>query len=498
VSRLKSNILANFFGKGWASVLALVFTPVYIASLGIESYGFVGIYVAAQAILAAFDFGLSTALNREIARFHHAAGKEQQLRNLTRTLEAVYWSGGLAIGVIGTIAAPWIANHWIGTSSLPDEVVSNAILLMAWGLAFQWPYALYAGGLNGLQRQVLLNQVLTITATLRWGGAALVVLLLSQTIEAFFLWQLTASLITTLVSGRLLWRELGASGAWSRVDPSLLYGIRKFAWGVGGASVLGIVLTQLDKIILSKLLPLQQFAYYSLAAMLAAAVYMAVSPVISAIFPRFAELAANNNEAGIFQVFHKSSQLVALLAFPLAWTLGVFADDVILLWTRNPDLAQQSGWLLQLIVAGTMLNALMHVPHALLLGRGFAHFWLYVNVISVVLLVPMIIVLTENFGAAGAPVAWIALNSGYLLIAAPLMPIPKRELYRWYRDDVVIPMVASGMAILFVAWLRPVSLQGFFEMAFWIALALVVGLVAVFTATWRRGGLVGPAAQSIK
>jgi O-antigen/teichoic acid export membrane protein len=105
VSRLKSNILANFFGKGWAGVLALVFTPVYISSLGIESYGFVGIYVAAQAILAAFDFGLSTALNREIARFHLAAGKEQQLRNLTRTLEAVYWSGALGIGVIGTAAA---------------------------------------------------------------------------------------------------------------------------------------------------------------------------------------------------------------------------------------------------------------------------------------------------------------------------------------------------------------------------------------------------------
>ena len=49
----------------------------------------------------------------------------------------------------------------------------------------------------------------------------------------------------------------------------LLKGIWRFTAGMSGISILAVILTQLDKVILSKMLSLEMFGYYTLASMVA-------------------------------------------------------------------------------------------------------------------------------------------------------------------------------------------------------------------------------------
>ena len=69
MSLIKKNILANFSGKAWQVLMSLAFVPLYIKFMGIESYGLVGIFASLLALFGLLDMGLSTTLNRELARF---------------------------------------------------------------------------------------------------------------------------------------------------------------------------------------------------------------------------------------------------------------------------------------------------------------------------------------------------------------------------------------------------------------------------------------------
>jgi O-antigen/teichoic acid export membrane protein len=60
VAQLSSNL--------WAAAIGLVFVPVYIRFLGIESYGPLGLYAALQGLACVLDLGLTTTINRELAR----------------------------------------------------------------------------------------------------------------------------------------------------------------------------------------------------------------------------------------------------------------------------------------------------------------------------------------------------------------------------------------------------------------------------------------------
>ena len=73
MSQLKLNLGANFVGKGWSALMGIVFIPLLIEFMGVESYGLVGIFTTLQAVLVLMDMGLTTTLNREIARYSTAA-----------------------------------------------------------------------------------------------------------------------------------------------------------------------------------------------------------------------------------------------------------------------------------------------------------------------------------------------------------------------------------------------------------------------------------------
>ena len=192
---------------------------------------------------------------------------------------------GLTIGAAVVTASPFLATRWIHAGTLPPGAVKHAVASMGILLALQWPITLYQGGLLGLQRQVLLNGIAIAAGTLRSGGAVLVLWLVSPTVTAFFAWQIVASAVHTAAIALALWKSLPASGSPPKVRPALFTHVRAFAGGMAGIALLSLAFTQLDKIILSRVLALAAFGYYTLAGVFSTAARMAIGPVFNALFP---------------------------------------------------------------------------------------------------------------------------------------------------------------------------------------------------------------------
>jgi O-antigen/teichoic acid export membrane protein len=444
-SGFKLDLAANFAGVGWSFLTQIVCVPLYLRFLGIEAYGLIGFYLMLQAILQVLDFGLSPTMNREMARYSVQPEKTGEARDLVRTLEIGYWLIAIAIGTAILAAAPVIAAHWIKAGSIPVRDVQYTVMLMGVLAVFQWPASFYQGGLMGLGRQVLCNGLTISFSAIANGGAVLILWRVSPTIQAFFQWLVVVNTLKAIFLAIFLWKSLPRATRPPRFDLHQVQKIWRFAAGMSGITACALALTQSDKIILSKLFSLKTFGYYTLAGMFGAGLSMIVGAVFNTLFARFSALVAAGNQEALKRLYHRSTQLMAVLILPLAAVLALFSTGILQLWTRNAEVAHNAGPIASVLVVGTAINGLMHLPYALQLAHGWTSIGLRINILLTITLVPAVWILATHYGAVGAASVWVALNCIYMVIGVPLTHrrLLRGETSRWFVEDVGLSLTAG-------------------------------------------------------
>lgn len=447
---LTLDLASNFVGVGWSFLVQIVCIPIYLKLLGIEAYGLIGFYVMLQTILQVLDFGLSPTMNREMARYSVQPEKAEEARDLVRTFEAGYWLIGIAIGAVIFALAPVIATHWIKAGTISIRTVTHAVTIMALLSVFQWPLTFYQGALMGLGRQVQFNCLKVVMVTISQGGSVLVLWLISPDITAFLTWQVAAVAVQSLSMTVLLWRSLPASNRSPRFDLRNVRKIWRFAAGMSGIALIGLALTQIDKVVISKLLALETFGYYTLAWSVANGLLILSGVVFNVIFPRISAQVAAGDDNEVKQSYHRGSQLMAVLVLPLAAVLSLFSFDILRLWTRSSETAAIAAPILRVLAIGSALNALLYLPYALQLAFGWTKLNLIAGLLSIAIVVPVMFPVTRYFGPVGAATVWAVLNILNLLIVVPIMHRRLLPGEVWgYFSDVGLPLAAvSGTAVL--------------------------------------------------
>lgn len=482
MSLVRKNIAANLIGNIWVALVSIAFIPLYIHFMGMESYGLVGFYVTLQALFAVLDMGLTATVSRELARLSVSTDNGQEMRDLVRTLEVAYWGIALAIMLVVILMAPWIASNWLNVEQLSIETVHQAIVLMGLMIALRMPYGFYGGGLLGLQHQVLLNVIKVAVETLRSGGVVLVLWWVSSEITAFFLWQLLISACGILVLALSLWRRLPKATDHPRCQFSIFSRLWRFAAGMGVIAVLSSILVQMDKAILSKMVTLETFAYYSLASTVAVGLYMIIGPLFSALYPRFTQLLANQNLIELRDLYHKGCQMMTVLVMPVALAVSFFSDELLQLWVRDEAVVRNTAPILSLLILGTALNGMMNLPFALQMAHGWTRLAIGMNVVAILLLLPALFLAVKSYGVLGAASIWLLLNVGYIVFGLILMhrKIFRGELISWVANDFGLPSVAVVGVMAGFVFLMPQEATELVRLA-WILLAV---LVAFCVAVW--------------
>lgn len=465
---LKRNLIANYLGQGWTGLMGLAFIPLYIKYLGIETYGLIGLFAVLQAWLVLLDMGMTPALGREMARFTGGAHSAQSIRDLLRSIEVV--ALGVAIFIAAGIWAVsgWLASDWLKAENLSAQTVAQAFTVMGVVTSLRFAEGIYRSSILGLQRQVLFNVVNSAMATLRGVGAIAILVLVSPTIEAFFLWQGAVSILTLLVLFWATYRALPKADQAGRFSLQALQGIGRFAGGMMGVTFLSLLLMQVDKIVLSKLINLSEYGYYMLAATVAGALYMVSSPIAQAWFPRLSELHALHDKPGLISTYHQGAQLVSVTMGSAAVVLIVFAEQIIHLWTQDAELARGTATLVSLLALGNLLNGLMWIPYQAQLAHGWTGLATRINVIAVLIIVPAILWAAPRYGAEGAAWVWVCLNAGHVLIGIHFMyrKILQTEKWRWYKNDLIQPLGAAVITALIVDKLIPAGQLSVFAQLF--------------------------------
>lgn len=496
MSRVKHNILANAFGRGWASINFLVFTPVYLHLLGVEAYGMIGFFTTLQAVMFLLDAGLSTSLNRELARSTAGAREAGESRDLLRTLEIIYFllAGGILLLVVaGSVP---LSRFWLHGRQFSAGDLQRVIMYMGLALSMQFPVHLYENGLNGLQRQVLASAIASVFVTLRYGGAALLLWLYAPTLEVFFSWLVVTLGIQTFVTRLLLWRSLPEAVVKPRFNLQVLKEIRRFAAGIMGFSVANTLYQQADKVILSNLLPLSAYGYYMLAATVAVGLRVLIMPVYNAFFPRMSQLVESGLKEELREFYHRGCQLIMIVMGSASWTVIFFAPQILHVWTGNPGAVSNASGVLSLLMAGVLANALFSIPMGLQLAHGWVGLLFRLRVLMLALIVPVLIYATRIYGMEGAAASLLILE--LLFVGLGIIAMHRRmlqgDLGRWLLQDSLLPAGAAFIVVMVSAGALQFRLESLMDEVWATCLILGTMMVAMVTAAltvpWLRQILV--------
>jgi len=482
MSTVKRNVIANYLGQGWSAVMGIAFIPLYIHYLGMEAYGLIGLFAVMEAWLTLLDMGMTPTLTREMACFTAGTHSPQSICDLLRSLEIICFSLAVLIGLGVWAASGYLASDWLKTEKLSTAVVAQALSVMAFVIALRFVEGIYRGSLLGMQQQVWYNGAIATLTTVRQGGAVAVLAWVWPTVQAFFLWQALLSLLTVAIFGLRVHRTLPKPLSPPKFSRQALAGVWKFAGGMMGITFLTLLLTQVDKVMLSRMLTLESFGYYILATTIAGVLRMIIGPITQAIYPRMVELSSRDHQTELVSVYHQSAQLVTILAAPAMMLLGFFAGGVVFMWSGNADLAENTVPILSVLVIGTFLNGLMWIPYQCQLAHGWTSLTLRLNVVAVVVLIPAICWVVPHYGAVGAAWIWVALNTGYVLIDIQFMHrrlIPD-EKWRWYFADVLWPIAGAVMVVLLAKAFQPAGYQDRWH---WLVFLCITGGLALAAAT---------------
>ena len=301
---LSKNLSANILSNLWSATLLLILTPLYISFLGVESYGLIGFYLSWLAILGILDMGMSNTAMREIAWRMARPREKKSIPTLLISLEITYWVIILILGFSIIILAWFYGAEWFQTKSLQPELIRNALFLMAISLVMQVPSGLYIGGLMGLQRHIECSGFLALFVTVRGLGSIFVLWLISNDILTFFLWQIFVSMFQTGVMRWLLYKRLNIKKNRASFSKEVILSIKGYTGIVILIGILGIVMAQADKMILSRFSPMEDFSFYMMAWVVASGLSRVSTPLIQTFNPRFTELISKKDiKQGAIKVF---------------------------------------------------------------------------------------------------------------------------------------------------------------------------------------------------
>ena len=481
---LKKNLLANYLGQGWSALMGFIFIPGYIQYIGIEGYGLIGVFAVMQVSLGLLDMGMAVTLNRELARFTAGVNTQQFIRNLLRSMEIVAIGIGVLIGIIINSGSNWIARNWLTADSLSYDVISSSISIMGLVVALRIIEGLYRSVLVGMQHQALYNVIISIMATLRWGGSLAALVFVKPTLETFFHWQLASSIITLGILMFSAYRILPQSFQPAHFSMKALSLINRFAGGFVGFTLINIIISQADKVLLMHLLDLSKYGYYMLAASVAGALNVLTGPVVQAYYPRLSELHAKGLDNDFSKCYHQAAQLITIFYGTAVIVFAMMGEFILGLWTHNIELAVSVAPMLTVLALGNFINGLMWIPVQAQLSIGWTRLMITANLIALAIFIPLLMIVVPRFGPIGAAWVWLFVNSIYALIMTHFMhqKILISEKWRWYFEDVALPLIASFSLVFFASKLfnfeHSTTLVDFAKLGLVSMLALIAAILA--------------------
>lgn len=418
-SQLGRNIFTNYLAVFWMGGLSILLIPLYLKWLGPEQWGIVAICMALQGVFNLLDAGLGQIMPRDIAR----VSSDPSARLKTYLIyQRTYCGLALCGFLFGQFSIPWLVNHWFSGGNSFSAQDGWAFHLVVLQFLFQFANNSNIGYWSGMQMQTLANARQCFFGSLKHIGA----------LSLVFFWQpdAFAYLIPfAMISACEFFSNRHTIGKYSKtIHPEQIQwtDYKKLGHEAGMLFIgvlIGMLASQMDRIVLSKYVDVTSFGIYVIVANLGLAVMQLQHPLIKAFLPRITQDLASNRSASLR---HLALGVMFFCILPCL-LLALLSPWILRIWIGNPEVINQGALPLSLFFCAVAINALYQLIYQRLLIGGHGKLIVKFNALILLITLPLLLFFVEPFGIKAGSFYWLLMSCLQLLFGLIWLRFRKRD-----------------------------------------------------------------------
>tara|TARA_B110000879_G_scaffold212963_1_gene312255 strand:+ start:5180 stop:6706 length:1527 start_codon:yes stop_codon:yes gene_type:complete len=452
---LRLNMIANVAGQFYAVFIGIVIFPSYLNYLGPESFGLIGFFTMISTWLMMLDVGLSQTISRESARLRSTRKELIEFKLVLRSVESIFFVIALITAVLVGFYSKKIAENWLQLESLNYVDVSYCVALMGLMFACKWLVGLYKGALNGFEQQVWVNGFWVIINSFKFIGGFCLIKYYSTDIVIYFTYQFSIFLCELFIVNRKVYKELPIDKVFKKPSILRIKRIAPFALAIAFTSGLWILVTQVDKLLLSNILPLREYGFFSLVVILSGGLMMLSAPIGTAIRPRLILLISQGKDDQMLSLYRKATQFVAVIGFSITGVVSMYSSELIYMWTGNQEAANWGGPILSWYSLGNGVLLILAFQYYLQFAYGNLKYHVRGNLYFGFFQVICMALAAYNYGAIGSGVTWFALQLFFVSFWPGFIHskfAPGLHL-KWITTDVITPLMSTIFGFVAISFI---------------------------------------------
>lgn len=441
------NTAATLAGQLLYPLLALVLVPFYIRHLGLEGYGLVGLLALFVSLLGVFGRGLGAGLVREIGR-RAGAGDAATVRRLVRSVEVAYWA--IAVAILAALAALaiMVGPAWLRPERLPDSTVTTCLILLAVRIAVAFPHSVYQAVFIGTERQVLgsgLNAALALTS----ASANVAAVLVFGSVVAFYAAEILTAAAFLLIFRTAAFRIL--PGGPARFDGREVRRLASISLALMWTSGIGLLLSNLDRLVVTTLVPVASLAVFTVAVMGARLITLVGGPFLQATYPRMCRTARDGTPAEQARDLLRNAAVMNVVVAGVGLPLMAFAPEILDVWIGRPDVVAAAAPVMSIYAGGAALIAMASVLYQWQTAAGRTSIAVTFNGAALLVFPVGLWLLVGRAGLAGAAAAWAGYGAAAWLTNVLATFRAGALTTRAGRSYLAMTVLALGPAVLAIA-----------------------------------------------
>ena len=455
--KLIRNASANYAGMFATMLAGFLLTPFIVHRLGDTAYGIWALTGAIVAYLGLLDLGMSAAVAKYVAEYR-ARNQSQKVNEIVNTVFFLY----SLLSLFALLAVLVLSLYFPAIFNVEEgyaQIARATLFLVGIDFVILLPTSILNAILVGHQRFDL-NNLAGILALL--VKAVLIVVLLNLGFGLVGL--ATTSIVSTLLLAAARFWAMSRTAPELHIHPKffgrdIVPSVGKFSLLVFGLQVTGLVVYNMDNIVIALFLPLAAITPFVIAYKLGILVRDAIAqPLASVFMPAFSELngmGRAEDQERIRRLFIEGTKATAVLVLPITVFLMVMGEHIIRLWVGEEYVSTSTPVLYALIVF-FLSNALFRTGANLLFGIGKLRRYFYVvsgmalgNLVLSILLVRVLGIAGVAMGSAIPMV----IGCGLFLFphACQVTGLPIRTFFMESFVPPLIPIIPTVVIMLLLS-----------------------------------------------
>lgn len=404
MSLLKKNILSNLLGQSALILIGFVSFKYVYTSLGEDGLGIIYFSFMMSAILtAALELGLSKTTIRELAGYQTT--EPEYVIRLLQTFSSVYWLAYVLLSLALSFSVPLIIGSWVKLTTMNHELASHALLILGVSSLLALPKILLSSICVGLQKMHINNSINVIVAILQQAGIILL-LLGGGNIVSVASWIAATNVLNILVYMFFVSRLVSPYALLPKFSMEVMKRVKRYSLKMAWISLLAMLSKQVDKLLISMMLPIGVLGIYSFAYMTITKLTLITDAIVQAVFPVFSELERKKDKTRSCQRFFALQDMLTYGLAPL-FALAVFLAMPVFTLLLNEAKAEELLLPILFLSIAFYLNGTLRLLNTYVSACGKPGYIIKAIMLLLVAVAPLTVLLISGYGMAGAAFSWV-------------------------------------------------------------------------------------------